>query len=100
MPILGQKPFTAGNKTRYEIDYSDWLDDGVTLTTVTIVMDPKFTATVTDIVISGITVQLGHKAVFFLQGGSVNETFTLDVQATDSRTEIKNDTVGFTVVAP
>lgn len=98
--LLGQKAFTAGNKTRFEIDYSDWLDEGVTLTAVTVVMDPKFTATVTDVVISGVLVQLGHKVVFFLNGGSVNETFLLDVRATDSRSEIKNDTLGFTIITP
>lgn len=98
--LIGNKPFTAGNTTRYEIDYSDWLDDGVTLSSATVVMDPKFTATVTDITISGVVVQLAHKVVFFLHGGSVNETFTLDVQVVDSRAETKNDTMNFTVVAP
>jgi hypothetical protein len=98
--LLGQRALTAGNKKRFVIDYSDWLDDGVTLTTATVVMDPAFTATVTDVTITGVLVQLGHLLVFFVQGGSVNETFTLDVQIVDSRTEIKNDTIKIAVVAP
>lgn len=86
----------AGNHIRYEIDYSDWLREGDTLTTVTVVMDP--TTPTADVVISGILVAQGHKAFFMLAGGSVNETFTLDVQATDSRGEITNDTIKFTII--
>lgn len=98
--FLGQKLHTAGNHTRYKIDYSNWLDDGVTLSnTATVVLDPAFTATVTDVVISGIIVHPDH-LYFTLAGGAVNEAFTLDVQVTDSRTGIKNDTVGFQIVAP
>lgn len=98
--LLGQKAHTAGNKVRYEVDYSVWLEDGVSLTAATVVMDPKFTATVTDVTISGVAMLPSHQVVFFLQGGSVNETFTLDVQVIDSRAETKNDTLGFSVVAP
>ena len=98
--LLGQKSLTAGNKRRFEIDYSDWLDEGVTLSAATVVLDPAFTATVTDVVISGVTVQYGNKVVFFVTATVVNETFTLDVQVTDTRTEIKNDTMKFTVLAP
>lgn len=97
--LLGTKAHTAGNHTRYRIEYDDWLDDGVTLSAATVVLDPKFTATVTDVAISGVTVYPNH-VVFVLAGGSINETFTLDVQITNTRTEVKNDTVNFTVVAP
>lgn len=98
--LLGQKPHTAGNITRYEIDYSNWLDDGVSLASGTVVLTPVFTATVKDVVISGVAVTPSHKVVFILTGGSVNETFTLDVQVLDSRGERKNDTLGFSVIAP
>lgn len=98
--MLGQKAHTAGNKTRYMVDYSDWLEDGMALSTGTVVMDPKFTATVTDITITSVVVTPSNHVAFFMQGGSLNETFTLDVQVTDSRGEIKNDTLGFIVVAP
>lgn len=98
--LLGKKAHTAGNHTRYEIDYSDWLAEGETLTAATVVMDPAFTATVTDVTISGVAMLPSHKVVFILAGGSLNENFTLDVQATTSRTEQKNDTLQFSVVAP
>jgi hypothetical protein len=97
--LLGTKAHTAGNKTRYFVDYSVWLDEGVSLSSATVVLDPAFTATVTDITLTSVLCLPSHQVSFFMQGGSVNENFTLDVQVVDSRGEIKNDTLGFTVVA-
>lgn len=97
---LGRKAHGAGNRTRYITDYSDWLGEGESLVSGTAVLDPAFTATVTDIVISGVVVTPSGHLVFLLAGGSVSEVFTLDVQITNSRGEIKNDTCEFFVVAP
>lgn len=95
-----QKVFRAGNKTRYTVDYSNWLLQGESLTMFTAVLDPEFTATVTDIVITIPTINSSDEAVFYLEGGSVDEVFTLNIQATTSRDEVKNDAIGFSVVAP
>lgn len=92
--LLGNKPHTAGNAIRYEIDYSDWLEDGVSLLTATVTGGPS------DITITAAALLTPHKVVFKMSGGSVNETFTLSVQVTDSRGETKNDTVGFAIIAP
>lgn len=98
---LGRITHTAGNKTRYVLTYEDWLLDGESLTTGTVVLDPDFTATVTDVVISDVAVNNSKDAlIFFLAGGSVDEIFTIDVQITNSRGEIKNDTIDFFVVDP
>jgi hypothetical protein len=97
--LLGTKRHGAGNTTRYDIDYSNWLMDGESLLSATVVLDPAFTATVTDITISNVAVLPSHKLHFTLAGGSANEVFTLDVQTTTQNpTEIKKDTVAFTVV--
>ena len=61
-------------------------------------LDPAFTATVTDITISGVGVLDPNHVVFLMAGGSVNENFTLDISVTDSRSEVKNDTLGYTIV--
>lgn len=98
--LLGRREHTAGNKTRYVVEYENWLLPGESLSTGTVVLDPAFTATVTDIVISGVVTNSSNELVFFLDGGSVDEIFTLDVQITNSRGEIKNDTVEFFVTAP
>lgn len=98
--LLGRKMHGAGNTTIYEIDYGNWLEPGESLLSATVVMDPAFTATVTDIVISAVSVTPSHKLLFHMAGGSANESFTLDVQATTQNpTEIKNDTVEFWVAA-
>ena len=97
--LIGNKQFTAGNKTRYEIDYDDWLDDGRTLN-----QSSGFSATVlapapADITVSTVSVT-ANKLYFFVAGGSVNEAFTVQVQVTDTLGEIVIDTINFTVVAP
>src|ERR1035437_9552141 len=98
MALLKNILFTAGNKTRFRLDYSEWLEDGSTLTsgTVTLLGVP----TIVDVVISGAAVDAQGHLVFFVAGGSVNEVFTIAVQATDSRGEITNDTISFSCVAP
>jgi len=40
------------------------------------------------------------KIYYWVQGGSVNEAFTVQIQATDTLGEIVIDTVQFTVVQP
>lgn len=100
MGLLGRKSHTAGNTTIYAVDYTDWLEEGVTLNASAVTLSAAFTATVTDVTISAVTRTPSNQITFKLAGGSLNETFTLDVQATDTRGEIKKDTCGFLVVAP
>lgn len=96
--ILGQKFHTAGDAIRYIVDYTRWLEDGVSLVTATVIMGVP---AVSDITITGVTLLTEHNRVaFIVTGGSVNENFTLDIQVTDSREETKNDTMQFSVIAP
>jgi len=96
--VLGQKSHTAGDTIRYLVDYTRWLDEGISLTAVTIALAPGSPA---DVTLSGALLLTQHNRVaFVITGGSVNENFTVAVQITDSRNEVKNDTCLFTVVAP
>jgi len=88
---------TAGNVIRYILDYEQFLDPGTTITAFTAVIDP---ASSTSATITQVSVNPEGEGVFFVNGGAVNETFTVDVQGTDSRGEIVKDTITFTVVAP
>jgi hypothetical protein len=97
---LGRRAHSAGDKTRYVVEYENWLLPGESLVSGTVELNAAFTATVTDIVISDVATNSSNELVFFLAGGSVDEVFTLDVQILDSRGEIKNDTVEFFVLAP
>ena len=94
---LGTKKFTAGNTTRYSVNYSEWLDHGVTLVSGTAGMGVP---SVADIVITAVSVAPSGRLYFTLHGGSVNEIFTIAVSITDSRGEVKNDTCNFNCVAP
>lgn len=96
--LLGRKPHTAGNRTRYYVDYANWLEDGESLSAATVVMDPS--TPTPSITISGVVAQPSQRVAFSIAGGAVNEAFTLAVQVTDSRSEIKNDTLQFYVIAP
>ena len=94
---LGRKPFTVGNTTRFSVDYSQWLDEGVTLASGTAV---KAAGGPSDITVSAVTAAPSGKLYFTLAGGSLNENFTIAVSITDSRSEVKNDTCNFNCVAP
>ena len=98
--LIGTKQHTAGNKTRYEVDYDQWLDDGRTLNP-----SSGFSAalqtpgTPADVTVGTVSVT-ASKLYFFVSGGSINEAFTAQLQVTDTLGEIVNDTVNFTVVPP
>jgi hypothetical protein len=98
--LIGSKQHTAGAKTRWRIDYREWLDDGRTLNQLS-----GFSATLSvppalnDVTISGVTVT-EDDLFFFVQGGSLNEAFTIALQVTDTLGEIVPDTINFTVVQP
>lgn len=97
--LLGHKLHTAGNTRRYKIDYSNWLEEGESLSSGTVVIPPG--VSLPDITLSPVASILNSTTLLFtMSGGSANEAFTLNVQIIDSRSEVKNDTVGFTVVAP
>ena len=91
--LLAKRPHTVGNRRRYRINYSEWLDEGVTVDTATVVSSSA-TATIDDVSVEG------AKVVFFVNGGLLNETFTATVTMTDSKTGVKIDHLEFFVVAP
>lgn len=100
---LANKSQTVGNVTRYEVDYSQWLDEGRTLKSTgfsaTLVNDAAGNLPPTDVTVDQVSVTATH-LYFFVHGGSGNETFTVQVQVTDTLNEIVIDTVDFTCRAP
>lgn len=101
MASLGRKVHGAGDTTRYVIEYEQWLLEGESLkqTGFSVELDPDETDVV-DVVITDVVVTPSNEIVFLLAGGSANEVFTVEVQATNSRNEIKNDTIEFFIAAP
>lgn len=94
MAKLASKFHTVGNRRRFTVDYSNWLSDGVTITTVTA------TSSSTTGTVDTISHLPGNCIQFFVNGGLLNEVFTISIQVTNTKTEVRNDTVVFTVVAP
>ena len=98
--LIGTRSHTAGNKIRYTVDYSSWLDTGATLSTVLNACSVALAAPApADVTLSGLQVNADH-LYFFVAGGSVSEAFTVNVTVTDSRGEIDVATIGFSVIAP
>lgn len=100
MASLGRKVHSAGDTIRYVIEYEQWLAEGDSLksTGFSVVLDPA--STVADITVSGVAVTPSNEIVFVLAGGSANEVFTLNVQATNSRNEVKHNTIEFFIGTP
>ena len=91
---LGSFTKTPAERKRYSIDYSEWLDTGETLSTVTFTVTPS-TGTVPFVVdaVSSNNVMV----VFFVNGGDSSKQYTVDVKASTSGGQLKEDTVLFTV---
>lgn len=102
---IARKAFSIGSTTRYFVNYEYWLQEGRTLSatmgacTATLVADPDIpgSSVPTDVVVNQVQVT-ADKMYFFVSGGGVNETFTVQVQATDTLGEIIIDTVEFVVL--
>jgi hypothetical protein len=91
--ILGSKHHTAGNSTRWRVDYSYWLDNTATIVDASVASSSP-TCQVSESVI------LGSVVTFFLIDGVAGETLTVSIAMTDSLGNIKRDTIVFTVVNP
>jgi hypothetical protein len=102
---IARKAFSVGAALRYVVDYGYWLQEGRTLSpttgacTAVLIADPDIpgSSVPTDVTVNQIQVT-ADKLYFFVTGGSVNETFTVQVQATDTLGEIIIDTVEFVVL--
>lgn len=100
MSVIASRFHTAGNRRRWRIDYSGWLDEGVTATSAAVTLTDTTLAPFTGATIDTVSVNPSGQVVFWTNGGVVNELFTANVAMTDSIGEVKKDTVSFTVVAP
>lgn len=108
---IGSKRFTAGDHRRYVVDYCEWLKDGVWITdaqlscddvTVTIVGSPPFPLGVPYPPHGQTTtahLEEGRRAAFYVGGGVVGTPFTVNIVATTSQGETKQDSILFNVEA-
>ena len=92
---LGSFVKTPIERKRYAIDYSEWLDTGETLSTVVYTIP---VVTTPPLVVDASSISSANTvAVFFTNGGLNGRQYTVEVVATTSGGQIKEDTVLFTV---
>lgn len=94
--LLGTRNIAQGDKRKYTIDYRDFLEKGVTLKLPVVTAAGALYATVGAVTLDTSDTRL----IFFVQAGTISETFTAAVQVQDTNGEIVNDTIDFRVVAP
>lgn len=96
--LIARKPFPAGSTIRYEVDYQYWLLHGRTLLqtafSATLLPDPITDVAPENVTISQVSVT-ADRLFFFVQAIDVNETFTVQVQVSDTLGEIVIDTIEF-----
>jgi hypothetical protein len=93
---LGRFSKTPSERKRYAIDYSEWLDTGETVASYVFTVTPSDATTPFTVDASSLSAS-GTSIVFFVSGGNNNSQYTVDVKATTSGGQIKEDTVLFTV---
>jgi hypothetical protein len=92
---LGRFTKTPVERKRYTIDYSDWLDTGETVLTVTFGVTP---VTTNPLVVDAYLIATPATSVaYFVNDGIAGTTYTLDVQITTSGGQTKEDQVLYSV---
>ncbi len=86
---------TVGDRRRWVVDYTDWLVQGDYLATAGVVSSSG-TATVDTVSVD----PDARHVIFFLNGGVLNEAFTVTVTITDTLSQVKENIFDFIVIAP
>lgn len=94
---LGRFSKTPAERKRYSIDYSNWLDTDETVASyvfgITPSTSPAFVVDATSLGSSDTVL------IFFVSGGVAAEQYTIDVRATTSGGQIKEDIILYSVRA-
>ncbi len=101
--LLSSKNVGAGDTRRVTISYDDFLAKGETISTIAVTAAVTIPPAISSIGSGGLAPSrfLDERAiVFYVLAASINEKFTVDIQITTSLSQIVNDTITFTVVAP
>lgn len=95
---LGKFTQSKDEKKRYEIDYSDWLDTGETVSSIALSSTPSTTP---PLVGDDQTINPeATGATFMVSGGATDELYTLVVRMTTSGGQIKEDAITFNIREP
>jgi hypothetical protein len=96
--LLGQRNYGYGDIRRITVNYNGWLQFGFVLSAVTANITPTTGITST---VGAITLDPEKERVFiYLNCGLVNESFTLNIVASDNFGQTVNDQLQVNIVAP
>jgi len=90
---LGKFTKTSAERKRYAVDYSQWLEAGETITSKVFAVAP---AGALQVDASAISTD-GKSIVLFVYGGNSGVNYTVDVKATTSLGQTKEDVILFSV---
>lgn len=93
---LGSFVKSPVERKRYTIDYTDWLDSGETVTACAFSVTPTSISSPFVVDASSIAAD-GLSVVYFVNGGVDKSNYTVDVQATTSGGQVKEDTIYYAV---
>lgn len=93
---LGRFIKAPGETKRYSIDYSNWLDSGETVTSVSFSVSPNDTLAVLNSSIN----PSGVLVVFYVEGGTAGSVYETTVTASTSASQVKQDVVQYTIQDP
>ena len=93
---------TPVERKSYQIDYSAWLGDTEEIdgSIFTVTQDGTDTPVTPLIVDARSTAPDGKSIIYFVSGGDAGESYTIDVQATTSTGQTKEDQIKFFVRSP
>lgn len=92
---LGSFTKTPAERKRYAIDYSEWLDTGELLSSLTFQVTP---ATTTPFLVDAFSIDTTRTiVVFYVAGGDSLKQYTVDVKAATTGGQIKEDVILFSV---
>jgi hypothetical protein len=90
---LGKFVKSPVERKRYEIDYSEWLDTGETVSTIVFTPTPAGQLIIDAYSISS----SGTSVVFFVNYGNAGISYTVDVLINTSGGQTKEDTIIYSV---
>lgn len=93
--LLAKRNFTVGDKRLFTVNYEEFLEPGETM------VSGSASSSSSSAVITYHGLNPSQtKIQFYVSGGTLNETFTITLQATSSKGQIINDTIEFLTVSP
>lgn len=98
MPVIGRRTQSPNERLRWGVNYTDFLDDAETLSSITFLVTPTTTPPFS--VDAHSLVDDDKKLVFYTSGGVDKTEYKVEIFATTSESQTKEDVIMFRVTDP